>query len=187
MIVASAIREARRKAVDLHRPTEGDDEWSLGCRAYTRTCFALRKAALEYPWLTVLADRQYLRFTFTIGGVPIRFYRGDPQDPPEKVFNVCYSELRQFEFAFGAGIAIPRDKVLRVAIETDPSGYASTISIVELGEDQKPTEIYPIPNWPPSQRTVVPLQPKGIDLPPPTVEPLKKDDEQEQRGKRDTG
>lgn len=185
--VASVIRNARRNTVLLHSPSDGDDEWSLGCRAYARTCFAIRQTATKNPeWLEVLPDKQWLRFTFAIGGVPIRFYRGEPNDPPEKTFFVSYTELRQLNFASDLGITVPRDRVLRLAIETDGDGYAAGISLVELTEEQEPIEVYEIPIATSTEINIVPFQTKAIDLPPPNVEPLKKDDDEEQQhDKRD--
>jgi hypothetical protein len=185
--LAMLIRDARRGAVELHDPAGGDDEWSLGCRAYSRTCHALKAATRQYDWLKVLPDCEgrTLRFTFAIEGVPLRFYRGDPADPPSKCFSASFTELGQMTMLAELGTIPSEEFALRLAIETDKTGNASQISLVELLLDQQDVifDTYLIPLT--AKTSVVPLQPKGIDLPPPTVEPLKVDDDEIERRKRD--
>ena len=73
-IVANTIRDVRREAVTLHDLAAGDNEWSLGCRVYARTCHALTLAADRHEWLTILPeDEKPLRFAFAIGSVPSAF------------------------------------------------------------------------------------------------------------------
>src|ERR1700722_19795093 len=83
-MVANIIRRVRSETVLLHEPHNGDDEWSLGCRAYRRTCFAIREASQSNKWLRVLTQAANLQFSFAIGEIPLRFYRGKADDLPER-------------------------------------------------------------------------------------------------------
>src|ERR1035438_2927788 len=84
LAVAVVIRRARNETLSLYDPIGGDNSWSHGCRAYARTCHALREAAKEFQWLRILPEFESLRFTFAIGTVPIRFYRGLPDERPSR-------------------------------------------------------------------------------------------------------
>lgn len=59
-IVGAILRRVRHDAIDLHEPLAGDCPWSLGCRIYSRTCFALREAAAKYDWLTIVDEAEQL-------------------------------------------------------------------------------------------------------------------------------
>jgi hypothetical protein len=176
--VASLIRNVREDVAKLHDAEAGDGPWGLGCRAYERTCFALEKATAEYPWLAILPDREKpLRFTFAIGNVPFRFYHGDPKDPPSRYLAVTCEEIRQRQLALD--LEIPTDTILRIAIETDSTGRASIISVVELDQAKTVTGDYAIPSD--SQRTVIPLRAKPVDTPAPTVQRLEDTSKREER------
>ena len=60
-VIANIIRITRQTTVLLHDQEGGDNEWSLGCRAYARTCHAIREAANQYSWLTVLPEDDRVR------------------------------------------------------------------------------------------------------------------------------
>src|ERR1700726_1827740 len=79
--VAGLVKACRDEVVALHDPDSGDDSWSLGCRAYSRTRHALGKESAALPWLTVVPELSPLRFTFAIGGGPICFYPGTADHP----------------------------------------------------------------------------------------------------------
>ena len=184
-IIGGIVRRVRSDTAELHDSGCGDNSWSLGCRAYARTCFALRQAERDYTWLKIVNEGQYLKFTFAIDSVPIRFYHGDASDPPSKYLEVTFGELRQQRLAFDMGV--PVDDVLRLAIETDVEGRASTITLVEVGKDNKPTgNVYVIPG---EDRKVVPFQSRGIELPPPTIEPILTEEQKKnkQKKERDAG
>ena len=174
--LASVIRSAREGAVRRHDPHAGDGPWGLGCSAYERTCFAIEKASQAHSWLEVLPDpEKHLRFTFAIGRIPFRIYRGEPSDPPSRYLATSYAEIRHRQYVLDLGLAIPLDGILRIAVETDETGRASMISVVELNEARKITGSYTIPSE--VQRRVIPLRPKAIDTPAPRLEPLKKADQ----------
>jgi hypothetical protein len=178
--VARLMRQIRSDTADLHDPGGGDNSWSLGCRAFARTVFALRQAVADHVWLTVVKEGSYLQFTFAIGGVPIRFYHGEADDAPSKYLGVTFGELRQWRLSFAEDD--PRDEVLRIAIETDLNGMPSAITLVEVGRDGKPRDSYVIPA---DDGKVVQFQPKGIDLPRPSVTPMETEERREAKRKRE--
>jgi hypothetical protein len=168
--VAQIISTVRRDAVILHAPSDGDGAWSLGCRSYERTVFALRNAARGFDWLRILPDEKALRFTFSIGTVPCRFYRGDPDDPPSRYLEASWAELRQARLAFDLGVTVP-DGIIRFAIEAPPAGMITGITLVEMDQGRTVIGLYDVPLQVASSR-VVSMQARPVSLPPPTVEPL---------------
>jgi hypothetical protein len=183
LIVAGLMRQVRSDTADLHDPGVGDNGWSLGCRAYARTCYRLRQAVADYPWLTIVKEEQYHQFTFAIGSVPIRFYHGGAATTPGKYLSVTFGELRQQQLALDLGV--PIDEVLRIAIETDSAGKPTIVTLIEMGKDDSPLESYVIPS---DEGKVVPFQQKGIDLPRPRIELLNVQNQTTKRKKeRDAG
>jgi hypothetical protein len=184
--VAGIIRDVRRDAVQLHDTANGDNEWSLGCRVYVRTCHAIRKAAKDHPWLTILPEAEVLRFSFAIESVPFRFYKGASDDPPERYLIATYGELHHRQMSFEMEGLPPLDTTLRLAVEVDPATrLVSSVIFVEMDESGNITQTYAIPFDLEPDR-VTPMQAKPIDLPPPILEPLKtaernKQEKQEKR------
>jgi hypothetical protein len=82
VILANEIRRVRSECVEIHAPEDGDGDWSLGCRVYQRTFFAIKKLATTVDWLTINPELQALQFSFSVGVIPLRYYKGDPDDPP---------------------------------------------------------------------------------------------------------
>ena len=179
-IVADRLRRARNGTLKLYDPIGGDTPWSHGCRAHVRQIKAVLEGAKEYDWLTILPDEEALRFTFAIGGVPIRFYRGTADEMPEHHLHRTFAEIRQLQL-----VLIPEArktaKVLRMAIELDAEGNASEISLVELDIFGKPLNTYSIPQVV-AKSNVLPAQTQAIELPPLQPEPLEntKSDAQKQ-------
>jgi hypothetical protein len=171
--VASIIRQARRDTLILYDPLGGDDSWSHGCRAYARSKFALTEASKTYSWLTVLPEVERLRATFAIAGIPFRFYRGIPDDPPTHYLGTTLTELRQLQMVFKTGfegLLRPIDKVFRIAVEADRQGETTDISWVEVDEAGNVTNSYLIPSLG-GKSNVAPAQAPAIELAPPRVEP----------------
>jgi len=172
-IVASVIRQARRDTLILYDPLGGDDNWSHGCRAYVRSVFALKEASKAYSWLTVVPEVERLRATFAIAGIPFRFYRGLPEDPPTHYLGTTFAEIRQQQLSFKAGfegLLRPIDKIFRVAVEADAKGETTDISWVEVDDAGNVTNSYLIPLGV-GKSNIAPAQPAPVELPPPTVEP----------------
>lgn len=170
--IATMLRDVRQEAVDKHESTDGDSEWSLGCRIYSRSCFAITQAATNYDWLTILNEREVLRFTFAIGNTPLRFYKGNADDPPGKYMETTFAELNQQQLTLEIdGISL-RNVVLRLAVETDAARLASRVILVEMNESGSITNTYEIP-FNAEGSNVVPLVVPPISLPPvglPTTE-----------------
>ncbi|MBI0539677.1 hypothetical protein D9599_29700, partial [Roseomonas sp. KE2513] len=80
----------------------GDDAWSIGCRAYSFSRNRLRWAAEagRYPWLGVLDETHH--FVFLIEGVPVRFFRGDAEEPSKRTLRQQESEAQQLALALGS-------------------------------------------------------------------------------------
>lgn len=184
-IVAEIIRRVRHEAVMAHEPDKGDTNWDLGCRVYSRTCFALRIEAPNYPdWLTILPETKMLQFSFAIGTVPFRFYRGTPDDPPDRYVICSFGELHHQQMCLELEGLRPSDNVLRIAVETSRMTLEVThVSVVEVDTAGNPIGAYLIP---PVQRTAAPvvvITPQTapptapVELAPPPIEPLEKIEE----------
>ncbi len=169
--IANILQTVRHEAVLLHEPSAGDNEWSLGCRVYARECHAVRTAAERYPWLTVLNEIEPLRFTFAIGTIPIRFYRGEATDAPGHYVERTFAELHQQQLAFKIDGLRLIDRILRLAVEIDSTGEVENVMLVEMDSAGNVTENYRIPlNG--EMGKVISLQPKPVELGPPQVEAL---------------
>jgi hypothetical protein len=179
---ASIIRRVRQEALVLHDADGGDSQWSLGCRIYSRTCHGLREAATKYEWLKILPETETLRFSFAIGSVSFRFYRGKPDDPPERYLMSTFGELNHLQRTLQIEGLRPLDKILRLAVEPD-AGEVCRVTFVEVDEAGNVNETYRIPHNI-EETKVTPLQAKPVDLPPPTLEPLKTEKEEEQKRHR---
>jgi len=156
------MRDARDGAVLLHDPEAGDSRWSLGCRIYDRIMAQIRRASLTTPWLTILPETQTLRFTFAIGPLPSKFYKGDADDVPGKFLVRSFAELRQLKLAFESE-GVQATHLLRIAVEPDSSGNTSTVTLVEVEESGRATRTYEIPL---RTSNVVEMKPKPISLEP---------------------
>src|SRR6266702_4537286 len=110
-VVAAILRQVRHDAVALHEPEAGDSPWSLGCRTYSRTCYELKAAASKYDWLTIVPESEALTFTFAIGSIPFKFYRGSPEDPPSRLLAMTYGELRHQQLALDIEGIRPLDAI----------------------------------------------------------------------------
>lgn len=202
-IVAELIAEARRECVALRNGARGDNGWATGCRAYAWICHALVRATAVYPWLTIVegggrivteGGKEFfwtaLRFVFAIGGVPLRFYRGEPGDIPQNSLRVAFPELtaKQDAFLFRASspTLLPKPHALRLAVETDDEGVVARITLLQvigaegklvgerwtIFEAEKPANVASFP----------PRKEEGKELGKPSVGSRKKKKPEEERG-----
>ncbi|MGB9256333.1 MAG: hypothetical protein WCC25_15960 [Candidatus Korobacteraceae bacterium] len=180
--IASIIRNVRHEAVLLHEPQNGDDAWSLGCRAYARTRDAIKKAAGTYDWLKILPETTWLGFSFAIGASPCRFYRGDPEEPPYHYQSKSYGEIHQIQLCLDLDQGFPPvDGVLRLAVETDGSGEVLAVTLVEVDKGGNAKNSWQIP-VDPAQCNVISIQTPPVEFPPVVAEPLEKlEDEKRKR------
>lgn len=125
-LVASILRDTRHNTLLLHDPAGGDTRWSLGCRVYARSSTALIRAAeTQYPWLRVISPK--LEFVFTIGSVPVRFFRGDAENPDGQHLRVSDLEAYQYSLAFGDNAI---ELCWRLVVETDAIGEAERVVLI---------------------------------------------------------
>jgi len=186
-ILATIIRDVRHGVVMLHEPAAGDGPWSLGCRGYERTCAAIKKAALTYSWLRILPEISPLGFSFAIGNVPFRFYRGNPEELPYHYQFKSYGEIHHLQYCLALDNGFHEiDGVLRLAVETDGSSEVAAVTLVEVDSGGNPRDSYQIP-FDEGGSNVVPIQTPPVDLPPVVAEPLKKEDEKQKEKRKGHG
>jgi hypothetical protein len=170
-VLAELIAAARGDVVAAHNPEIGDDEWVLGCRGFQASRYRITQAAAsgEYPWLTI--DDPSRHYVFKVGKVPVRFYRGEPEDPNTRTKRQSFPELAQLSLAFPEeNVRELRDLVYRLAVETDFDGQVAMISFVGLvGESIFVNWRIPLD---PTAATVTVMKPRapGVVLAPPMVE-----------------
>lgn len=179
--IATILRDVRERTVSKHEAEDGDSEWSLGCRIYSRSCFAITQAANKCDWLTILPELEKLRFSFAIGSIPFRFYKGTADDPPGKYIETTFGELRQQQLSLEIDGVSLRNVVLRLAIETNATRLASRVILVEMNESGTITNTYEIP-FNAEGSNVVPLVVPPVSLPPVGL-PTTEEAEQEARNR----
>jgi hypothetical protein len=177
--VASLMRDTRDGAVLLHDIEAGDSNWSLGSRVYSRIMAQIERVSLKTSWLRVLPESESLRFTFAVGSIPLKFYRGDADDVPRNCLVRSYIELRQTELAFESD-GIEPTSLLRIAIEPDAFGKTSTVTLVEVEESGSPLRVFQIPL---DAANVIQMTPKPINLEPPSLEPIDESTEEKESGR----
>lgn len=135
-VLAQFFASTRSGVVSLHDPLAGDDAWSLGCRGFARwrnLLFQKSKTG-EWPWLGIINPGK--KFIFSIGSVPVRFFRGSIKRPPFRTLASSAQELTQLSLAFATETDQYRNLKWRFAIETDFLGEPSAVIFAGLaGED----------------------------------------------------
>lgn len=168
--IANIIKQVRHEALLVHEPSKGDTNWGLGCRVHERTCYAINEATDYHTWLDVIDPS--LHFVFSIGGVPIRFYRGEAENPNPRQLNRRYPEIEAQQLAFDY-LFENSQWLWRMAIETDNDGEVMRIVMVQVSESGDINNLWTIPltdNVP----IITPLhlrQREGIKLDPPVIAP----------------
>jgi hypothetical protein len=164
--VAGLILKGRSNALGRHEPEIGDDRWILGSRAFSCAKYEIVQASQKIEWLEAIENG--LELTFKIGGVPLRFYRGEPTDPHERTLRRTFPELAQPPLPFIDDAQ--SDLLLRIAVDTDEDGEVLQMSLVALKGDQ-PAWVWPIP-YDKTPATIVPLGgpiDPGKEIPAPVV------------------
>ena len=142
---ARLLARGRADALALADPWAGDDAWSVGCRAYSFSRHQLRRAAESgrYNWLGVLDGTQH--FVFLVEGVPVRFFRGDAEDPTKRTLRQQEVEAEQLALAFGREDGA-EGLMFRLAVETDERGAVSRVVFLALrGEEGRVECFWPVP------------------------------------------
>jgi hypothetical protein len=143
LLLADFFSKTRVEVVDLHDPAAGDDAWSLGCRAnaWWRNRLEMINKSRDWPWLGMVNAGKAL--VFTIGDVPVRFYRGQRTRPPHTTLAHRHDELKQLALAFGDSEY--RDLKWRFAISTGPTGQVTEIMLAGFSADGVCECYWPIP------------------------------------------
>ncbi|HJN26147.1 MAG TPA: hypothetical protein QGG18_10835 [Rhodospirillales bacterium] len=144
-IVAAMIVDARHAALSLFDEEAGDTAWSYGCRAYDWCRYSIIKASIsgEYPWLSYYPNNG-LEFAFSIGEVPVRFYKGDPDKPNDRTLKQCHPELNQLELELFDKDICP-NLLWRLAIETFESGEVLSVTVIGCTRDGIPECLWKVP------------------------------------------
>ncbi|MGA0604674.1 hypothetical protein ACO2Q0_01630 [Phenylobacterium sp. VNQ135] len=179
--IGQLIAKGRHDAVLFQNEEIGDDTWVLGCRAFQATRHQILTAAAseDFPWLEIIDSSKHL--VFKIGAVPVRFYKGAPEEPTVRTLRQTYPELSQLGLIFGDE---REHLVYRFAVETDFDGTVAAIKFVGLlGE--APAFCWDVPLTP-AMPSIFPVSPpvEGVDLGAPLVR-ISRDDQE--RGQSETG
>jgi hypothetical protein len=140
---ARLLARGRADAIAFADPWAGDDAWSIGCRAYAFSKHQLSRAAESgrYPWLGVLDETHH--FVFLVAGVPVRFYRGDAEDPSKRTLRQQENEAQQLALALSPGA---EGLMFRFAVETTSGGAVRRIVFLALRGEAGRTECFwPVP------------------------------------------
>lgn len=174
-LLAATIAQARADAREGHEPEKGDDAWTFGCRAYRRTCFAFQRLAEsgEYPWLVV--EEHGLAFTLLLDGEPLKFYRGDAENPSSRSLRRGLDEaIRQGKLSFFEDeLAAGDGWFWLLAIETHDDGSVLRIAVFQANENKETRNLYFIPMDTPvsALSPITYVVRDGVDLEPPLVTP----------------
>jgi len=185
-LIAAIFDKVRKDLLELHEPDKGDGGWSFGCRAYERTCFSLSKlaeSAENSSWLKVEFDK--LACTLRIDGVPLKFYRGAPEDPTPRALrggvSIALRDARSGQTnlfqLFGEKQWQDDGWFWLLAIDTHGDGSVSRVVIIqatESGQTRYPWEV-PLEAQVAAVAEVTTMQRDGVDLPPPQVGPKAKE------------
>lgn len=167
--VAQMILAGRNNALDRFDASVGCSNWTLGCEAFELQRFQIIVGAAEHEWLDVIDPG--MQFVFSVGGVPARFYRGEPDDPTARTLKQSFPELYQLSLFSEEELAqLARKPAYRFAVETDVDGAVAQISFVILDGEQ-PLLVWRI-EIDEAFGKVAPLwgaDAEGVELPPPTV------------------
>lgn len=138
--LAKIIKEVRDKTLELYRPEEGDGVWSLGCRIYERTINTIHSESKAINWLDTIRNGLY--FVILIDGVPIRYYKGDVDNPNQRSLNRKHLELeaQQYMFKF-----YEPEWFWRLVVETDENGGILRIVMVQFTESGNFQNLWEIP------------------------------------------
>jgi len=163
--VALLVKQAYHSAAISSEPEMGDTPWCRGCVAYDRARYAIRRAADRLPWLSVIDGTMH--FVFAIGKVPLRFFHGDSSAAPSRYLIRHGPEIRAQQLAFEFMAGAEQDVVLRIAMETNETGEATSATLLRVSHDGVTLDCLRIPL---STRVTPMHKPKdSVDVGPPAV------------------
>ena len=179
--IATLMRDVRKNCVALFEPEKGDGPWSLGTRVYERTFFAIKELAkTERSWLGINKEFHTLQFSFNIGPVPLRYFRGDPDDPPSRYLAHTDGELFQLQTCIQFDDRPTVDSMLRFAVGVDSTRQAAEVVLVEIDEFKEVIGQYRIP-FEATNLNIRTFQTPPINIPPVKAEPIKTETKATQR------
>ncbi|MGO4129221.1 hypothetical protein AB4Z01_32825 [Inquilinus sp. YAF38] len=167
--IAQLITRGRNDALDRYDASVGCISWTVGCEAFAFQKHRIQEAAAGIDWLDILDPT--MQFVFSIGGVPVRFYRGEPDDPNMRTLRQTFSELKQMSlFSAEELVKLTATPLYRFAVETDIDGAIVAVTFLVLAGDT------PVLTWQvPLDTPVTKVSPlwvegsEGVDLPVPSV------------------
>lgn len=130
--VAKLLRKVRAEALELHNEALGDDSWSLGCRAYawSRNRIIWLAGSGRAPWLKII-NSEGLQLLFAVGNVPVKFLRGDPDEPPAKILRNAEAELAQLSLP----LRIDHEPLIwRMVVDAEADGSVRRVVLLGLGQ-----------------------------------------------------
>jgi hypothetical protein len=142
-LCARLLVGARRDALALACEELGDDNWSVGCRAFSFGKRRLQRVSdsREHPWLRVLDGSH--QFVFLIEDVPVRFFQGAADDAPERTLRRQEIEAQQMDLALGEDAAEPPRCSPPSTLPPARSSAAATQSIVPASSGSSSTRSRP--------------------------------------------
>lgn len=167
--IAQLIQRGRNKALDRFDSSIGCSPWTVGCEAFAFQKHEIVQAAEQLDWLEIVDGS--MQFVFAIDGIPVRFYRGEPDEPNARTLRQTFPELKQLSLFCPEELAtLGNGRLYRFAVETDFDGSLSAISFVVL-DGEAPVLAWPIP-LNDAVSKVAPLwgeKSEGVELPAPAV------------------
>lgn len=167
--IAQLIQQGRNRALDRSDTTIGCDAWTVGCEAFAFQKYEIVQAAEGFQWLEILDGS--MQFVFAIDGVPVRFYRGEPDEPSTRTLKQTFPELKQLSLFSPEELSkLGTGRLYRFAVETDVDGSLAAISFVVL-DGEVPALVWPIP-LDGAVSKIAPLwgeKSEGVELPAPSV------------------
>jgi hypothetical protein len=178
--IADLFREVREECVRLHEPHKGDGPWSLGCRVYERSFFEIKELAKkEQSWLGINQEFHHLAFSFNIGPVPLRFYRGDPEGPPSRYLEYSAGEQIHLQRCIQFDDRPTVDSILRLAVRVDSTTRQTyEVILIEISEEREIVGHYSIPFGASRGVSIETYQATPIDIPAVKAEPINTDAEE---------
>jgi hypothetical protein len=169
-LLAIAAQQARDGVIDLR--DDRDDAWCCCCRAYTwtRAAFAAVQQAGGASWMRTKSSG--LAFTFYVGNVPMKFYRGKADQPKTSSLRSGVREmLAQSRLDFleeeiqGEGEA---GWFWLMAIDTDVDGRVLDVVVFQANANKEVRYPWPVPldGRVVSLSTVSDVRREGVDLEP---------------------
>ena len=178
IVVAGILQRVRNDSAAAHRPEHGEGALTLGVGAWECSKFALCQARSQYLWLRIAngEGQGATHFIFQIGVFGIRFYHGDPSDPPLRYRKLTFEERGASQGALELG-QLPNGHVLRFAVVTGADNKTAAIHLVEFNEDTQETiHSFNVPLTTADNIKPFVAQKEGVQVPPPGVQLIRQEE-----------